>query len=67
MAEPWEGPGAPSPFYFYTKLKPEGAKKSFLETGTPFPTPLSQGLEPALISVTGDSSVLQPTFRDRLS
>ena len=51
---------------------PEGAKKSFLETGTPslwpaFPTPLSQGLEPALISVTGDSSVLQPTFRDRLS
>ena len=34
---------------------------------TGLPDPLSQGLEPALISVTGDSLVLQLTFRDRLS
>ena len=35
VAEPGEGLGGPSPLYFYTKLKPEGAKKSLLETGTP--------------------------------
>ena len=36
----------PSP-YFYTKLRPEGRKKSFLET-SPTPPPRSQGLDDRL-------------------
>ena len=33
------------PPYFLTKLRPEGRKKFFLETGSTPPPPLSQGLD----------------------
>ena len=50
------GPGCPSPPYFSTKMRPEGPKKSFLETGPPTylrvwmtaPPSLSEGLDPSL-------------------
>ena len=53
-----EGPGGPglSPTYFKTKLRPEGSKKIFLETGpylriwmTRPPPPLSEGMDPPLL------------------
>ena len=34
LADPGEGPGLPP--YFKTKLRPEGSKKLFLETGPPY-------------------------------
>ena len=36
-ADPGEGPGArgPGPPYFWSKLRPEGPKKIFWETGPP--------------------------------
>ena len=52
------GPGCPSPPYFSTKMRPEGPKKSFLETGPPTylrvwmtrspPRSLSEGLDQSL-------------------
>ena len=35
MADPDEGPGGSAPLIFRTKLRPEGPKKNFLETGPP--------------------------------
>ena len=35
MADPGEGPGGPTPPYFYTKMKPEGPKKFFLSPPPP--------------------------------
>ena len=57
VADLGEGPGgaAPSP-YFWTKLRPEGPKKCFWR---PPPSPLSQGLDPALIIST---NVLEATI-----
>ena len=50
VADPGEGrpgtPPPPAPPYFETKLRPEGPKKYFLETGPP----LSEGLDLPLIS-----------------
>ena len=42
------GRGARPPPNFWTKLRSEGPKKIFWETGPPPPPPLSQGLDPAL-------------------
>lgn len=36
MADQGEGPAAPPPPYFWTKLKPKGPKKIFLETPRPY-------------------------------
>ena len=42
MADSGEGPGGPTPPYFQTKLRLEGPKESFLETGPPL---FSKGLD----------------------
>ena len=53
VAEPGEGPGASSPLYFYTKLKPEGAKKSSF--GDRYPL-LMTGLPDPPVSRSGSSA-----------
>ena len=59
VADPGEGP-APHPRN-ETKLRPEGPKKNFFETGLPLSSPglddrtpsLSEGLDPPLIIIYG--------------
>ena len=59
VSDPGEGPGRSGPpSYFYTKLRPEGPKKKFLETGPSLylrirmtASPRSGGLDPPLIEV----------------
>ena len=48
MADPGEGSGGPAPPLFLGKLRPE----IFFGDPTPPPSPLSQGLDSALISLT---------------
>ena len=55
VVDPVEGPGGGGPPYYWAKLRPEGPKKTFLETGPP----LIQGSgspRPHLISRSGSGA-----------
>ena len=69
VADPGEGPGGPAPpppAYFQTKLRPEGPKINFGDRPPPPPpSPLSQGLDLALLKYTKRFFLLATRFRKR--
>ena len=57
------GPAPPPPAYFQTKLRPEGPKINFGDRA--LPSPLSQGLDLALLKYTKLFFLLATRFRKR--